>query len=227
MTAHVESDTLVDPVDPIRPDQVVFRPLVAADSEAYRKLRQRILELGEGKYFNSSYDKERLLITEDQWRERCAETPVRCTIGTFVEGALVGIMAILPYGDPEHRTAELESTWIEPKYRRSGVARQAYDRVRQWCVEHGYLYAVVEVRADNTRSREIREKHGAMYLFTRRNVAWADGSTGDTRFYLQNFTPGAERSRSLDQAIPFLEAALTFLKHEQRDQIAAGRGACS
>src|ERR1041384_3192281 len=101
MTAHVESAT---PVDPLRPDQVVFRPLIAADSEAYRRLRQRVLDVGEGKFFNSSYDKERQFTTEDQWRERCAETPVRCTIGTFVDGVLVGIMGILPYGDPKHRT---------------------------------------------------------------------------------------------------------------------------
>jgi RimJ/RimL family protein N-acetyltransferase len=227
MTAHVESDTLVDPDGLVRPDQVVFRPLTAADTGAYRKLRQRVLDLGEGKFFNASYDIDRQSTSEDQWRERCAETPVRCIIGIFVDGALVGIMGVLPYGDPQHRTAELESTWIDPKYRRSGVARQAYDQVRQWCVEHGYLYAVVEIRADNTRSREIREKQGAMYLFTRRNVAWADGSTGDTRFYLQNFSPGAERSRSLDQAISFLEAALTFLKQEQLNQMAAGRAACS
>ena len=224
MTFYVESDT---PIDPIRPDQVVFRPLSAADSDAYRRLRQRILDIGEGKFFNSSYDRERQFTSEAQWHERCAETPVRCTIGTFVDGELVGIMGILPYGDPKHRTAELEATWIDPRYRRSGVARQAYDRVRQWCVDHGYLYAIVEIRADNARSREIREKQGCMYLFTRRNVAWEDGSTGDTRFYLQNFTPGAEISRSLDQSIPFLEAALIFLKQEQRDQIAAGRGTSS
>src|ERR1700704_1841149 len=116
MTAHVESDTLDDPDDPVRPDQVVFRPLIAADSEAYRRLRQRVLDVGEGKFFNTSYDRERQLASEDQWRERCAETPARCTIGTFVEGALVGIMGILPYGDPKHRTAELEATWIDPKY---------------------------------------------------------------------------------------------------------------
>jgi RimJ/RimL family protein N-acetyltransferase len=227
MTAHVESDTPADPVDPVGLDQVVFRPLIAADSEAYRRLRQRVLDLGEGRFFNTSYDKDRQSTSEDQWRERCAETPVRCTIGIFVEGALVGIMGILPYGDPANRTAELESTWIDPQYRRTGVAREAYERVRQWCLEHGYRYAIIEIRADNTRSREIREKQGVTYLFTRRNVAWADGSTADTLFFLQNLLPGAERSRSLDQAIPFLEAALTFLKQEQRDEAAAGRGGCS
>ncbi|MGH9889361.1 MAG: GNAT family N-acetyltransferase, partial [bacterium] len=117
MTFHVESDT---PIDPIRPDQVVFRPLSATDSDAYRRLRQRILDIGEGKFFNSSYDRERQFTSEAQWHERCAETPVRCTIGTFVDGELVGIMGILPYGDPKHRTAELEATWIDPRYRRSG-----------------------------------------------------------------------------------------------------------
>jgi len=74
MTAHVESDTFVDPDESSQPDQVVFRPLTAADSDAYRRLRQRILDIGEGKYFNSSYDKERNFTTEDQWRERCADS---------------------------------------------------------------------------------------------------------------------------------------------------------
>jgi RimJ/RimL family protein N-acetyltransferase len=223
MTAHVESDTLVDRG---APNQVVFRPLIAGDSEAYRRLRQRVLDLGEGRFFNTSYTKDRQTTTEEQWRERCAQTELRCTLGVFVEGELVGIMGILPYGDPANRTAELESTWIDPKYRRSGVARQAYAEVRQWCLEHGYRYAILEIRADNTRSREIREKQGAVYLFTRRNVAWADGSTADTVFYLLDYLISADRSRSMEDAIGFLEVALTFLKQEQRD-MDGGPGVCS
>jgi RimJ/RimL family protein N-acetyltransferase len=216
MTAHVESDTFVDP------DRVVIRPLAAADSEAYRRLRHHILEIGEGKFFSSSYTKEQQFTSEDQWRERCTETPVRCTIGIFVEGALVGIMGILPYGDPGNLTTEWEATWIDPKYRRSGIARQAYEKVRAWSHEHGYRYAIIDIRADNTRSREIREKQGAMYLCTKRNVTWADGSTADAHFFMLNLSPEAERSRSMGQAVGFLEAALAFLKQEQRAETADG-----
>jgi RimJ/RimL family protein N-acetyltransferase len=214
MTAHVESDTLVDP------DRVVIRPLTAADGEAYRRLRRHILDIGEGRFFSSSYTREQEFTTEDQWRERCAETSARCTMGVFIAGALVGIMGILPHGAPGDLTAELESTWIDPKYRNAGIARPAYEAVRAWCYEHGYRYAILDIRADNTRSREIREKQGAMYLYTERDVTWADGSTADAHFFMLNLSPEAERTRSAGQAVAFLEAALAFLKHEQHDETA-------
>lgn len=208
MTAHVESDTFVDP------DRVVIRPLTAADSEAYRRLRQHILDIGEGKYFSSSYTTEQQFTSEDQWRELCTETPVRCIIGIFVEGDLNGIMGILPHGDPGTLTAEWNATWIDPKCRRSGIARQAYEEVREWSHGHGYRYAIVDIRADNTRSREIREKQGAMYLCTQRDVTWADGSTADADFFMLNLSPEAQRSRSVAQAVAFLEAALAYLKQD-------------
>jgi len=215
MIAHAEPDAFV------APDRVVIRPLTAADSEAYRRLRQHILEIGEGRFFSTSYTREQQFTSEDQWRERCAETPVRCTIGIFVEGALVGIMGVLPYGDPANLTTEWESTWIDPRYRRSGIARQAYETVRAWSHDHGYRYAIIDIRADNTRSREIREKQGAMYLCTRRDVMWADGSTADAHFFLLNLSPEAARSRSADQAVAFLEAGLAFLKDDQHDETCA------
>jgi len=125
-------------------------------------------------------------------------------------------MGILPYGDPRNRITEWIATWIAPKYRGSGVTSRAYEKVREWSRDHGYRYVVGDIRADNTRSREIREKQGAMYLFTRRNVTWADGSTADAQFFIMSLLPGAGRSRSMDEAAPLLEAALVFVKHEQR-----------
>ncbi|HEX3760622.1 MAG TPA: GNAT family N-acetyltransferase [Kofleriaceae bacterium] len=216
MTAQAELDRFV------HPDRVVIRPLTAADGEAYRRLRQHILDSGEGKFFSSSYIMEQHLTSEDQWREQCAETPMRCTIGVFVEAELAGIMGILPHGDPSNLTAEWIATWIAPKYRGSGITGQAYKKVREWSRNHGYRYAVGDIRADNTRSREIREKQGAMYLFTRRNVTWADGSTADAHFFILNLLPGEETSRSVGQAVAFLEAALAFVKHEQRADATAG-----
>jgi RimJ/RimL family protein N-acetyltransferase len=216
MTVPAESDRFVDP------DRISIRPLTAADGEAYRRLRQHIRESGEAKFFSSSYIMEQHLTSEDQWREQAAETGVRCIIGVFVGVELAGIMGILPYGDPRHLTAEWIATWIAPNHRGSGVTGQAYQKVREWTRDHGYRYAVGDIRADNTRSRAIRERQGAMYLFTRRNVTWADGSTCDADFFILNLVPGAETSRSVDQAVGFLEAALAFVNHEQRTNPAAG-----
>jgi len=214
MTAEVESETLVDP------DRVVIRPLTAADTDAYRQLRRHILEIGEGKYFSTSYTTEQQFTSEAQWRERCTETQVRCTIGSFVDGALVGIMSIHLCGDPSDSTVEWDSTWVDPKYRSSGVARQAYEKTHAWCQARGYRYAIVDIRADNTRSREIRERQGAMYLFTKRDVQWADGSTADTHYFMLTIAPGAERVRSGSQAIGFLRAAVRFVQHEHPGEAA-------
>jgi hypothetical protein len=89
--------------------------------------------------------------------------------------------------------------------------------VRAWSLEHGYRYAIVDIRADNTRSLDIREKQGAMYLCTKRDVTWADGSTADVHYLMMSIAPDTERSRSVAQAVGFLEAALAFLHHDAHD----------
>jgi GNAT superfamily N-acetyltransferase len=211
MTTQVESDT------DVAADRVVMRPLTGADSAAYRRLRQHVLDVGEGKFYSSSYTVEQQLTTEEQWREWCTESSVRCTLGFFLEGEMIGIMGIAAYGDPRDRIAELSTSWLYPKYRRSGLARQGRERVREWCREHGYGYMVIDIRTDNTRMQETRQKEGAVYLYTRRNVTWADGSTADANYFMEDLASGTEKSRPVGQAVAFLEAALAFLKHEQQD----------
>lgn len=211
MTVHAESD--------ISPDRVVIRPLTAADGAAYRRLRQRVLDSGEGKFFSSSYTREQQFTSEDHWRDWCTETPVRCTIGVFVDGELVGISGILPSGDPQNLITEWQATWLDPKYRKSGVARQAYQKRHEWSYQHGYRYAVGDVHAENLRALEIWKKQAnALYLFTQRNVTWADGSTGDTHYFMGSLSPETEGPRSLEQAVALFEAAATFLAHEQRSR---------
>jgi RimJ/RimL family protein N-acetyltransferase len=211
MTVRVESEL------PIAHERVVMRPLTGADTAAYRRLRQHVLDIGEGKFYSTSYTVEQQLTSEQQWREWLTETPVRCTIGSFIEGDLIGIIGVASYGDPRNRIVEFNASWIPPKYRRSGLARLARDRARRWSLEHGYRYGVVDIRVDNTRMQELRRNEGAVYLYTRRNVTWADGSTADTNVFMEDLTAGAESPRSLDQAIAFAEAVLVLLKHDQHE----------
>jgi RimJ/RimL family protein N-acetyltransferase len=201
------------PPAPFRLDQLIVRPLTADDSAAYRQVRQKILAIGDGKYFSSSYTRENGFKTEEQWRDWCAETQEHCTIGTFCDGKLIGIMGIVRYGPLENRAVEWEATWLDPEYRRSGVARLAYEKVRQWTKDHGYKYAVVLIRDQNTRSREIRERQGAVYMHTKRNEIWADGSVGDVHSFILDVWRSGQRIIQ-GQAIRKLEAIFASLEHD-------------
>lgn len=190
-----------------------MRPLTANDSTAYRQVRQKILAIGDGKYFSSSYTRENAFKTEAQWRSWCEETQEHCTIGIFCGSKLIGIMGIVRYGQPENCAVEWEATWLDPEYRRLGVARLAYKKVQQWTKDHGYKYAVVLIRDQNTRSREIRERQGAVYMETKPNEIWADGSVGDVHVFLLDLSE-PRQDKTKDQAIQRLEEIFRSLEHE-------------
>jgi RimJ/RimL family protein N-acetyltransferase len=211
MTTHLESDAVV------APERIVLRPVTGADSAAYRRLRQHVLDIGEGRFYSSSYTDEQKLTTEDHWRDWLTESPVRCTIGSFIDGELIGVIRAACYGDPSNRVAEFGASWIPRKYRRSGLARRGRDKAREWALEHGYRYGVIDIRSDNTPMQDTRKKEGAVYVYTKRNVTWADGTTDDAHYFMEDLVLGAEATRSLDRAIAFCEAALALLKHEQHE----------
>ena len=45
-----------------------LRPLTAKDVEAYRALRQKVLAIGDGRYFSDSYTREAQLNDNPAWR---------------------------------------------------------------------------------------------------------------------------------------------------------------
>ncbi len=182
-------------------EKAVIRPLTAADSEAYRLLRQKILEAGDGKYFSDSYVRESHFSTKKHWQEWCTETNEHCTIGTFVNEELVGIMGIVMYGPSRDLTVEWEVTWLDPRYRRYGLAKLAYEKVREWSVDHGYKRAVVFIREDNLRSQDIRKKQGATYTHTKYNETWADGSVANVRCFMLDFAQSIPK-----QHLPYSDA---------------------
>jgi RimJ/RimL family protein N-acetyltransferase len=190
-----------------------IRPLTADDSKAYRALRSRILELGEGRYFNTSYTRESQLLTKEQWREWCTETKEHCIIGLFIGKELVGVMMVTMLGPSEDLTAEWEATWLEPKYRGWGLARPAYEQVEQWTKEHGYKHAVVFIRDDNTRSRAIREKQGFSYVKTIHNEIWADGSRASEHVFVKKLSSDiSEKTTPYMPATNYLGSTLKFLE---------------
>jgi GNAT superfamily N-acetyltransferase len=200
---------------PLEAAQLVIRPLTADDSESYRALRKKILEMGDGKYFSDSYERERKFTAEQEWREWCTETQEHCTIGTFIGEELVGTMGIVMYGLPQNRTAEWEVTWLDPQYRKLGIAKLAYEKVQQWTKDHGYEYAIVFIRDGNMRSRKIREQQGAVYFYTKRSQIWADGSVADVHCFMLDLSSARSgQDKPYDRAARHMEAILASLKHE-------------
>ena len=102
------------------------------------------------------------------------------------------------------RTVEWEAVWLDPRYRRLGIARRAYEKAQEWTEAHGYNRVVSFIRADNLRMRHIREGQGARLVATKHDEVWADGSVADVHTFLRDLHPAkldAKRLRKLHDAL--------------------------
>ena len=103
--------------------RAIARCLGPDDAQAYRALRKRILDIGDGRFFSDSYEREGRLLTDQQWRDWCTEGREHCIIGTFVDGQLAGVMAITQQWPALPHVVEWEATWLAPEYRGFGRSR--------------------------------------------------------------------------------------------------------
>ena len=189
---------------------LTIRLLNSGDSQAYRELRQRVLQIGDGRYFSDSYMREKQLKTAHAWREWCSEKPDHCIFGTFICGELIGVMMITHYHGFGDRTVEWEAIWLDPLYRKRGYAKLAYGYLQRWTRDHGYDRVVLFIRADNLRSLYIHQKLGARYVHTKRDEVWADGSIADVHSFLLDLHKPAHETHRVHNAVHFDET-LSFL----------------
>jgi L-amino acid N-acyltransferase YncA len=192
--------------------QFEIRPLTGDDSNAYRALRQRILDIGDGRYFSDSYEREAKLTTPQLWGDWCTEKREHCIMGTFADKQLVGVMMITQQGDAKSPVVEWEATWLHPDYRMGGVARMAYQRVHDWTVQQGYRYAAVFIREDNCRSQDIRTRQGFQRVYTIPNETWADGSVASTHAYVLDLRAPPDRAAQRLKTIDHLAEAIAYLQ---------------
>lgn len=186
----------IDPAKKIDSDLVSYRLLGAEDAAAYRALRQHVLDIGDGRFFSDSYQREAAFESEAEWRDWCTPCREHCIVGTFYGTRLIGIMGITQYGGEAANTVEWEMTWLDPAFRNQGIAKQSYTLVEEWTKLQGYDRAVVFIRADNQRSRQIRESQGAVYYATKHAEVWADGSVADVDCFEIPLVSRSERARA-------------------------------
>jgi L-amino acid N-acyltransferase YncA len=189
-----------------------IRPLTGDDSHAYRALRQRILDTGDGRYFSDSYEREAKLTTEQLWRDWCSEKREHCIMGTFANKALVGVMMITQQGNTQSPVVEWEATWLHPDFRMGGVAKMAYQRVHDWTRQQGYTFAAAFIREDNWRSQEIRTRQGFQRVYTIPNERWADGSVASTHAYVLDLRTPPDHAAQRQATIDHLAEALEYLQ---------------
>ena len=151
----------------------IIRPLTAQDVSDYRAMRRYIHEIGDGKYFADSYEREAAL-TEQGWREWCTEQREHCIIGISDGQGLIGSMMATQHQNAW--TVEWEAIWLHPTYRGRGVAKLCYQQLEHWTLAKGYQHVALYIRSDNERSQSIHIKNGAEYINTKSGVLWADGS---------------------------------------------------
>jgi GNAT superfamily N-acetyltransferase len=193
--------------------QIVIRPLTPDDVPSYRALRQHILDVGDGRSFSDSYIRERQLENESAWRKWCTDMPDHCIFGTFDGDRLIGIMMVTEYEAFDGRAVEWEAVWLDPTYRRLGIARQAYQKAQRWTEQHGYRYVLGFIRTDNLRAREIFERLGGRYHSTKHDEIWADGSIGDLHTFVLDLhhlrlqSPQRKAIRHLEATNELLSAA--------------------
>lgn len=195
---------------PSFPSQALtIRPLTAADSAAYRSLRQKILNTRDALYFSDSYERERQL-TENQWHEWCTEKAEHCILGTFDGAELIGILMVTRQGGTGSPVVEWEAAWLDPRYRGKGIGKLSYEEAQRWSQTHGYKFVVGFIRDTYTPASDICKHQGFVYAYTIRDELWADGSVADTHALLLDLQPQAS-THAWESTLGHFKEALPFL----------------
>ena len=95
--------------------------------------------------------------------EALAEDPDRVGLLAYADGALAGgLMGSLPPLTPFTlvREARLNSLWVDPDHRSSGVGSLLVAAFRTWVREKGAPYAVVTAFAANPRAQAFYQREG-------------------------------------------------------------------
>jgi RimJ/RimL family protein N-acetyltransferase len=161
---------------------VTTRALNVEDATAFRTLRLETLQFY-GEIF-ANYRQEMEKKPLEFWREFCTETGDRCLFGLFILGKLTGVMGAQKWDeDNTGKTTLWSYSYLRPEYRGRGLAASLYQSREKWTKENSrFERAVFYIREESLRSRQIHEKHGAHYLYTKQ-MQWYDGPWAPWRWY--------------------------------------------
>jgi ribosomal protein S18 acetylase RimI-like enzyme len=129
----------------------------AADWQALRQLRLRALA-DTPDAFASTLEAE-ASFPDEVWRQRAEGGPASANFIAREGGVDVGLAAV--FAEPEAPgRMHLVSMWVDPGYRRRGVARALVDRAVRWAAERRAREVILWVADQNTAARRLYEQLG-------------------------------------------------------------------
>jgi ribosomal protein S18 acetylase RimI-like enzyme len=133
------------------------RQAQAADWEALRRLRLRALA-DTPDAFASTLEAE-VALPDEVWQQRAEGGPASANFIVREGGVDVGLAAIFAEPNAPGRM-HLVSMWVDPRYRRRGVARVLVDQAVRWAAERQTREVILWVADQNTAARRLYEQLG-------------------------------------------------------------------
>jgi len=129
----------------------------AADWEALRQLRLRALADAPDAF--ASTLEEEVAFPAEVWRRRAEGGPESANFIAREGGVDVGLAAV--FAEPEvPGRMHLVSMWVDPRYRRRGVARALVDQAVRWAAERRAREVILWVADQNTAAHRLYERLG-------------------------------------------------------------------
>ncbi|WP_371866490.1 GNAT family N-acetyltransferase [Duganella alba] len=136
-----------------------IRPLDEDDGAAFKALR--LTAIAESPTAIWPTAEEEAARTPDAVRARIAQTASQAVFGAFHGAELVGIAGLRR--ETLAQVAHKASVWgvfVHPAWRKEGIARQLFMRIRAQAVEMGVLQIHLSVNAENHRAKNLYELLG-------------------------------------------------------------------
>ena len=131
--------------------------LLVGDEQALREIRLRSLR-GEPSAYGSSYELENAFVEAD-WRRRVAEIDSASFVCEHDDSGAIGMVGGVL--DQSHASvAWLVAMWVDPEYRRKGVAGLLINEVIAWSAMQNCTTIRLFVTDGNVRADRTYEKHG-------------------------------------------------------------------
>lgn len=131
------------------------------EGKIFREVRLRAL-LDSPLAFKSTHG-EALKRSSASWSEQCdasAAGSERCTYLALQGDHVVGIAALYRIPGAVRETAELMQVWVDPAYRKQGIARDLQTELLQWGQTYNYAVIIATIHVENVAVMGFYEKTG-------------------------------------------------------------------
>ncbi|PCE23219.1 GNAT family N-acetyltransferase [Paraburkholderia acidicola] len=140
-------------------DQVVIKPLTIDDADAFKALRLHAIQDAPASFWPTYEEEARLAV--DDVRNRIRPTENQVVFGAFSGTGLIGVTGLRRESlEKITHNATLWGVFVEPEWRRSGVARMLLEAAVTHARETKVLQIRLFVHTENPRAQQLYRSVG-------------------------------------------------------------------